>query len=431
MDQFFDPKAREAGREAAFEAFPQARGRMTILFAPTFRGHGAKSATYPTELLDYAALHALCVEKDAVCIIRMHPFVREPLEIPEDMRDRIVDGSSSTIDVNDLLFAVDLLVTDYSSIVFEFSTQDRPMLFFAYDLEEYVASRDFYVDYRAFVPGRIVRTFDEMLDAIRRDDYEPEKLAAFRATHFDHLDGHATDRVIELILDGEAAARGDPRPAPRGPDLASSAPVSRSAGCCRSVAASCWRPPTTRVARQPRGHPRRAGAADPTIPVVVLAHRPAADLVAASQRCAQARSAGYHLATSRLFIVDDYFFPIYVVRDRDGGRPSSRPGTPAGRSRSSATACSTSRSGPTRRWSGGSRIHSNYDVCLVASASVARTTRRRSASRSSGSCPTSASRAPTSSSARSGSPGVVAELRDRYAPARRPARDPVCADVPR
>ena len=201
MDRFFDPKSREAGRAAAHEAFPQTRGRMAILFAPTFRGNGAKSATYPTELLDYEALHALCVEKDAVCIIRLHPFVRDPLEIPEHLQDRIIDGSSSTIDVNDLLFAVDLLVTDYSSIVFEFSTQDRPMLFFAYDLDEYIASRDFYVDYRAFVPGRIVRTFDEMLDAIRRDDYEREKLAAFRSTHLDQFDGRATDRVIELILE--------------------------------------------------------------------------------------------------------------------------------------------------------------------------------------------------------------------------------------
>ena len=201
MDRFFDPAAREAGRAAAYEAFPEARGHTAILFAPTFRGNGAKSATYPVELLDYAKLHALCVEKDAVCIIRLHPFVREPLDIPEAFRDRIVDGSSQAVDVNDLLFAVDLLVTDYSSIVYEFSTQDRPMLFFAYDLEEYVASRDFYVDYRSFVPGRIVRTFDEMLDAIRRDDYEPEKLAAFRAAHLDHFDGHATDRVIDLILE--------------------------------------------------------------------------------------------------------------------------------------------------------------------------------------------------------------------------------------
>jgi CDP-ribitol ribitolphosphotransferase len=51
------------------------------------------------------------------------------------------------------------------------------------------------------VPGRIVRTFDELLDAVQRDDYHLEKVASFAARHFDHLDGTSTDRVIdELIL---------------------------------------------------------------------------------------------------------------------------------------------------------------------------------------------------------------------------------------
>ena len=200
VDRFFDPAHRSAARTAALEVFPAARGRFTILFAPTFRGHGARTATYDFGRIDYAALHALCVEKDAVCIIRMHPFVRDPLRIPDGLTDRLLDGSAAPIDVNDLLFAVDLLVTDYSSIVYEYSTLGRPVLFYAYDLEEYVASRDFYEPYETFVPGRIVRTFDELLDAIRRDEYEVEKVAPFAARHFDHLDGGSTDRVIDLIL---------------------------------------------------------------------------------------------------------------------------------------------------------------------------------------------------------------------------------------
>jgi len=200
VDRFFDPAHLEAAREAALDAFPAARGRFTILFAPTFRGNGLRSATYDLGQIDYAALHALCVEKDAVCIIRMHPFVRDPLGIPDHLTDRLLDGSAAPIDVNDLLFAVDLLVTDYSSIVYEYSILGRPALFYAYDLEEYVASRDFYVPYESFVPGRIVRTFDELLDAIRRDEYEIEKVAPFASRHFDHLDGGSTDRVIDLIL---------------------------------------------------------------------------------------------------------------------------------------------------------------------------------------------------------------------------------------
>jgi CDP-glycerol glycerophosphotransferase (TagB/SpsB family) len=200
MDRFFDDAARSAGLEAARAAFPETAGRMTILFAPTFRGDGPRTASYDIAGLDYAALHALCLEKDAVIIIRMHPFVTEPLAIPESMRDRLLDGSAIPLDVNDLLFAVDLVVTDYSSIVFEFSTLGRPMLFFAYDLDEYVATRDFYEPFESFVPGRIVRTFPEMLDAIRRDDFEVEKVAAFATRHFAHLEGGSTDRVIDDLI---------------------------------------------------------------------------------------------------------------------------------------------------------------------------------------------------------------------------------------
>jgi CDP-ribitol ribitolphosphotransferase len=200
VDRFLDLCSRPDARELALERFPEAAGRRTILFAPTFRGDTARDATYDFEQIDYAALHALCVEKEAVCIVRMHPFVRSGVVIPEEFRDRILDGWSATNDVNDLLPGIDLLVTDYSSIVYEFSMLDRPMLFFAYDLDEYVAARDFYEPYEDFVPGRIVRTFGTLVDAIRREDCQVEKVPPFVVRHFAHPEGGATDRVIHLIL---------------------------------------------------------------------------------------------------------------------------------------------------------------------------------------------------------------------------------------
>jgi CDP-ribitol ribitolphosphotransferase / teichoic acid ribitol-phosphate polymerase len=200
MDRFFDERARAEGLAAARAAFPQIEGRMTILFAPTYRGDTIREASYDFDKIDYAALHALCVERDAVVIIKMHPFVLEPVRIPEAFRDRLIDGSADAVDVNDLLFAVDLLITDYSSIVFEYSTLRRPMLFFAYDLDDYVATRDFYVPFESFVPGRIVRTFPELLDAIRTDDYEASKVDDFAARHFAHLDAGSADRVIDQLI---------------------------------------------------------------------------------------------------------------------------------------------------------------------------------------------------------------------------------------
>jgi CDP-ribitol ribitolphosphotransferase len=202
MDEFLDPRRQEEGRQRALDAIPAARGRRVILFAPTFRGSGARTAHYPMEMIDLGAFHALCVERDAVVIFKMHPFVRRELEIPTELNDRLIDASHSGTEVNDFLLISDLLITDYSSLVFEYSTLNRPMLFFAFDLEEYVASRDFYEPFADFVPGRIVRSFTELLDAIRRDDYERHKVAPFAKRHLPEGEGSATDRIIDQLILG-------------------------------------------------------------------------------------------------------------------------------------------------------------------------------------------------------------------------------------
>ena len=107
--------------------------------------------------------------------------------------------SDSTPDT-DLLFAEDLLITDDSSIVFEYSTLERPMLSYPDDLAEYIGSRDFHVPFEAFVPGRIVLTFPEPVDVIRQDDDDFENVAGFALEHFAHLDAHSPGRVIDQLL---------------------------------------------------------------------------------------------------------------------------------------------------------------------------------------------------------------------------------------
>jgi len=94
-----------------------------------------------------------------------------------------------------------VLVTDYSSIMFEYAALGRPMVFYAFDLEEYVAARDFYVPFEHFVPGPIVRTFADLLDAIRHAETPSPATTEFAKRHFAHLDDGSTDRVIdELVL---------------------------------------------------------------------------------------------------------------------------------------------------------------------------------------------------------------------------------------
>lgn len=201
MDVFFDEDYKARTREAVYADLPRLRGKRVILFAPTFRGSGPSNAFYDFDELDLPALHALCLEQDALVVFKMHPFVLEPLRIPEEFADRFIDTTLSR-EINELLLVADLVITDYSSVVFEYSTLNRPMLFFAYDLEEYVATRDFYEDFETFVPGKIVRTFAQVIDALRTDDFEFEKVAPFAHAHLEHLDSGSTDRVIDRLILG-------------------------------------------------------------------------------------------------------------------------------------------------------------------------------------------------------------------------------------
>jgi len=127
--------------------------------------------------------------------------VHNPVVIPEEFSDVIIDCTAYR-EINDLLFITDLLITDYSSVVYEASTLDIPMLFYAFDLEEYISKRDFYEPFESFVPGKIVQDFDSLMTAIYEGDFDKEKVAPFCERNFEFRDGGSTDRVIDWLILG-------------------------------------------------------------------------------------------------------------------------------------------------------------------------------------------------------------------------------------
>ena len=125
-----------------------------------------------------------------------HIFQRVPT-CSAKYKDRLIDLTSK-YDVNDLLFVSDLLITDYSSVIFEASIVNVPMLFFAFDLNEYSRDRDFYCNFASFVPGKIVLNTDEMTDSINNEDYNQELVKPFRQRYFGDKTGEATKNVVEF-----------------------------------------------------------------------------------------------------------------------------------------------------------------------------------------------------------------------------------------
>lgn len=196
-DVFFNEGFADASREWLHAKFPHIGGRKVILYAPTFRG-ATRQAKAP-DALDIAELRQ-AVGKDFALVIKHHPFVKEPPAIPAGCEDFAALASSD--DPTDaLMTCADVLVTDYSSVVFEYSLLDRPMAFFAYDLDDYNDWRGFYYDYDEMTPGPVLRTTADLADYLANLDerFDPAEVATFRQKFMSACDGHATARICQYL----------------------------------------------------------------------------------------------------------------------------------------------------------------------------------------------------------------------------------------
>ena len=204
-DIFFDRDYAGVTRERLFDKYPVCRDKKVVLFAPTFRGSGNKTAYYPWEKFPVEQIMDVLPE-DVVLIIKNHPFVHRKCEIPSKYRERILDLSGGE-NINDLLFITSLLITDYSSVIFEAVLLELPILFYAFDLQEYLEQRDLYFDFASFAPGKIVGDMEGLEHGIKEllEGKQEEKNEAgmtkeqFRKLFLDALDGHSTERTMKLV----------------------------------------------------------------------------------------------------------------------------------------------------------------------------------------------------------------------------------------
>lgn len=200
MDEYLDQEHKKKLTEELYQKYPASRDKKVILFAPTYRGRNKKTAFYPYELLDFDKFYEVCGD-EYIVFFKAHPWCNNQLEIKEEHRDKFFDVKDYP-NINDLFYITDLLITDYSSNIFEYSLMRRPMLFFAFDKVEYSLSRGFHRDYDESAPGKVCETFAELMEAIEKKDFEFEKVEQYVEYHFDYIDSGASDRVIDWILLG-------------------------------------------------------------------------------------------------------------------------------------------------------------------------------------------------------------------------------------
>ena len=193
-DVFYDQHFIEQSKAAVYSVCPAAENKKIILYAPTFRGRVAKAES--PDCLDIPAMKR-ALGDEYVLLIKHHPFVKQPPVVPEDCADFAMDVTKS-LEIDQLLCASDVCV---SSLIFEYSLFERPMIFFAYDLDDYFDWRGFYYNYDELTPGPVVKETEEIIDYIRHLDtrFDQAQVHAFKEKFMSSCDGHATDRIMALV----------------------------------------------------------------------------------------------------------------------------------------------------------------------------------------------------------------------------------------
>jgi CDP-glycerol glycerophosphotransferase len=179
--------------------------KKVILYAPTWRDnefHAAGKYTFNLQL-DLNLMREN-LGSDYIVLLRLHSFVADKMNLSGF--EGFVYDFSSYLDINDLYLVSDLLITDYSSVFFDYANLERPIIFFAYDIETYRNKlRGFYFDLETNAPGPLVTSTDDVINEIKKlesinMEEIKEKYNEFHQKFCYLEDGNAAKRVADEIF---------------------------------------------------------------------------------------------------------------------------------------------------------------------------------------------------------------------------------------
>lgn len=193
-DFFFDDIQKRKAANKLRTDFPMIRDKKVMLYAPTYRDGNL----HATDLnIDLDKMYEK-FKYDYVLFLRLHPAVNGEFA---NKYPGFIYNVSSYSTINDLLIGTDILITDYSSIPFEYSLLNKPMIFYAYDLNEYAQNRGIWDDFEEKVPGPVVQTTRELIQIIEDKDYDTKNVEAFAHKWNKYSVGNSSEKLIKTLYD--------------------------------------------------------------------------------------------------------------------------------------------------------------------------------------------------------------------------------------
>ncbi|WP_195228508.1 CDP-glycerol glycerophosphotransferase family protein [Lactococcus lactis] len=174
--------------------------KKVVLYAPTWRDDSFGIRGYRFELAVDFYKWKNQLGDDTVILFKPHYLISNVYQIPNDLSNFVYLMAASA-DINDAYLMSDVLITDYSSVFFDYANLNRPIYFYMYDFEQYEQElRGFYLNVPDELPNDVIRTEKELLRRIKEDIFDYDRLQVFNQVFNSWNDGKVSSKVAKRIF---------------------------------------------------------------------------------------------------------------------------------------------------------------------------------------------------------------------------------------
>lgn len=196
-DYYFENHDIDDLKSKFFEKYDLSGDKKIVLYAPTFRDEEKYNNVF--NYLDLEKFNE-SLGDEYILALRLHPKIKKFYSGEISSKGKYIDCSDYSSE-QELLLISDILITDYSSIMIEFALLNKPIIFFTYDFESYLTEeRGFYFDFKSTVPGPVVYDSNQLIDVIKSNSFDENKISEFVKTQFNEMDGQSSKRVVDYLM---------------------------------------------------------------------------------------------------------------------------------------------------------------------------------------------------------------------------------------
>ena len=196
-DFFYD----SALKESVFNRIEQENellwNKKVILYVPTCRDQDRDKFTLKLELGKMKAM----LGDDYIVVLRLPPSIQLKTDYSKLFQGFVVDYSSENYDIKELMVISDYLITDYSSVIYEYALLKKPMIFYANDLETHEVGRGLWTAYKEAVPGPLAKDSDDIINLILADQFDMNRIEEFAEKWNKYSKGKSSENLVYYLFD--------------------------------------------------------------------------------------------------------------------------------------------------------------------------------------------------------------------------------------